>query len=65
MQKYRRRICSLWFTTVICICYRNKIDSRNSTDLGIWYSSLVQFAALGMGLLMAGAVTCHLKTRRS
>ncbi len=31
--------------------------------VGIWYSSLVQFAALGMGLLMAGAVTCHLKTR--
>ena len=31
--------------------------------VGIWYSSLVQFAALGMGLLMAGAVTCHLKTK--
>ena len=31
--------------------------------VGIWYSSLVQFAALGMGVLMAGAVTCHLKTK--
>ena len=31
--------------------------------LGIWYSSLVQYAALAMGLLMAGAVVCHLKTK--
>jgi hypothetical protein len=31
--------------------------------LGIWYTSLVQYAALGMGILMAGAVVCHLKTK--
>jgi len=31
--------------------------------VGIWYSSLVQFAAVGMGILMAGAVVCHLKTK--
>lgn len=30
---------------------------------GIWYSSVVQYAALGMGILMAGAIICHLKTR--
>ena len=31
--------------------------------LGIWFTSLVQYAALGMGILMAGAVVCHLKTK--
>lgn len=31
--------------------------------VGIWYSSVVQYAALGMGILMAGAIVCHLKTR--
>ena len=31
--------------------------------VGIWYSSVVQYAALGMGILMAGAIICHLKTR--
>ena len=30
---------------------------------GIWYSPVVQYAALGMGILMAGAIICHLKTR--
>ena len=31
--------------------------------VGIWYSSVVQYSALGMGILMAGAIVCHLKTR--
>ena len=31
--------------------------------VGIWYSSVVQYAALGMGILMAGAIICHLKTQ--
>ena len=31
--------------------------------VGIWFSSVVQYAALGMGILMAGAIVCHLKTR--
>ena len=31
--------------------------------VGIWYSSLVQFAALGMGVLMAGAGTCPFKRK--
>ncbi len=30
---------------------------------GIWYSSLVQYAAVGMGILMAGAIVCHLRIR--
>ena len=40
-----------------------KLTLASLLVLGIWYSSLVQFAALGMGVLMAGAVTCHLKTK--
>ena len=36
-----------------------KLTLASLLVLGIWYSSLVQFAALGMGVLMAGAVTCH------
>lgn len=31
--------------------------------VGIWYSPIVQYAALGMGILMAGAIICHLKTK--
>jgi len=30
---------------------------------GIWYTSLVQFAVIAMGVLMAGALICHLKTK--
>lgn len=30
---------------------------------GIWYTQLVQYAVIGMGSLMAGALICHLKTR--
>ena len=30
--------------------------------IGIWYDQLVQYAAMAMGILMAGAVICHLKT---
>ena len=49
-----------WSVYVIGI---SKLTLASLLIVGIWYSSLVQFAALGMGLLMAGAVTCHLKTR--
>ena len=31
--------------------------------IGIWYTHLVQFAVMAMGILMAGALVCHLKTR--
>jgi hypothetical protein len=31
--------------------------------VGIWYTQLVQYAVMGMGILMAGALICHLKTR--
>ena len=31
--------------------------------IGIWYTQLVQFAVIAMGILMAGALICHLKTR--
>ena len=31
--------------------------------IGIWYDQLVQYAAMAMGILMAGAVICHLKTK--
>ena len=31
--------------------------------IGIWYDQLVQFAVMAMGILMAGAVICHLKTK--
>ena len=31
--------------------------------IGLWYSSIVEFAAIGMGVLMAGAIICHLKTK--
>ena len=31
--------------------------------IGIWYTQLVQFAVMAMGILMAGALVCHLKTR--
>ena len=40
-----------------------KLTLASLLVLGIWYSSLVQFAALGMGVVMAGAVTCHVKTK--
>jgi len=30
--------------------------------LGLYYSAVVPFAAMGMGALMAGAIFCHLKT---
>lgn len=49
-----------WSVYVIGI---SKLTLASLLIVGIWYSSLVQFAALGMGLLMAGAVACHLKTR--
>ena len=49
-----------WSVYVIGI---SKLTLASLLIVGIWYSSLVQFAALGMGLLMAGAVTCHLKTK--
>ena len=49
-----------WSVYVIGI---SKLTLASLLIVGIWYSSLVQFAALGMGLLMAGAGTCHLKTR--
>jgi hypothetical protein len=31
--------------------------------IGIWYTQLVQYAVMAMGILMAGALICHLKTR--
>ena len=31
--------------------------------LGLYYSAVVPFAAMGMGALMAGAIFCHLKTK--
>lgn len=31
--------------------------------IGIWYTHLVQFAVMAMGILMTGALICHLKTR--
>jgi len=31
--------------------------------VGIWYTQLAQYAVMGMGILMAGALICHLKTR--
>ena len=49
-----------WSVYVIGV---TKLTLASLLVLGIWYSSLVQFAALGMGVLMAGAVTCHLKTK--
>ncbi len=30
---------------------------------GFWYSSIVKYAAFGMGILMTGAIVCHLKIR--
>ncbi|MEC9119867.1 MAG: DoxX family protein [Candidatus Thermoplasmatota archaeon] len=49
-----------WSVYVIGI---TKLGLATLLILGIWYSSLVQYAALAMGLLMAGAVVCHLKTK--
>ena len=31
--------------------------------VGIWYTQLAQYAVMGMGILMVGALICHLKTR--
>ena len=31
--------------------------------VGIWYTQLAQYAVMGMGILMTGALICHLKTR--
>ena len=31
--------------------------------VGIWYTQLAQYAVMGMGVLMVGALICHLKTR--
>ena len=31
--------------------------------VGIWYTQLAQYAVMGMGILMIGALICHLKTR--
>tara|TARA_B100000614_G_scaffold262576_1_gene296905 strand:+ start:1272 stop:1643 length:372 start_codon:yes stop_codon:yes gene_type:complete len=50
----------LWSVYVIGI---TKLTLAILLIVGIWYSSLVQFAAVGMGILMAGAVVCHLKTK--
>ena len=45
------------------IRYRcNKIDSCKSANLG-YLVFFIEFAAVGMGILMAGAVVCHLKTK--
>tara|TARA_Y100001970_G_scaffold268961_1_gene360795 strand:- start:376 stop:747 length:372 start_codon:yes stop_codon:yes gene_type:complete len=49
-----------WSVYIIGI---TKLTLASLLVLGIWYSSLVQFAAVGMGFLMAGAVVCHLKTK--
>ena len=40
-----------------------KISLAIMLVVGIWYSPIVQYAALGMGILMAGAIICHLKTK--
>ena len=49
-----------WSVYVIGV---TKLTLASLLILGIWYSSLAQFAAVGMGFLMAGAVVCHLKTK--
>ena len=40
-----------------------KLTLASMLVVGIWYTQLVQFAVIAMGILMAGAVICHLKTK--
>ena len=40
-----------------------KLTLASMLIIGIWYDQLVQYAAMAMGILMAGAVICHLKTK--